>query len=192
MLDQELSSEVSLADGSLGERHEVRRLREALDDGQDHGTALGFGQSRDEVDRYMGPWTAGDRQWLKKSLGTLAVPFGRGTDRTCRHELLQVPTSQGPPEPTAQQGESAADSRVAGQGRHGPTAGPEGVRPPARASGWRACPPVAPHSPGTSRPGPRSPTGWRRPRSRPGVWFPGFASLEVEHGAGTGHPVCCS
>ena len=34
----------------------------------------------------------------------------------CRHELLQVPTSRGPPEPMAQQGESAADSRVAGRG----------------------------------------------------------------------------
>ena len=34
----------------------------------------------------------------------------------CRHKLLQVPTNRGPPEPMVQQGKSAADSRVAGQG----------------------------------------------------------------------------
>ena len=58
----------------------------------------------------------GNRQRLKESLGTLGVPLGPGADRTCRHKLLQVPTSRGPPEPTAQQGESVVDSRVAGQG----------------------------------------------------------------------------
>ena len=155
MLDQELSG--LLGGRQFWECHEVCRLREAVDYRQDHGTALGFGQSRDEGRPLCGTMDGGEPAVAEE------VPGDPGSSPWPWQRPDMPPrTPLGPNEPRATRTDGSAGRECSGLpgGRPGrtsePTAGPQGVRP----AGWRLCPPVAPHSPGTSRPGPRSPTGW--------------------------------
>ena len=82
---------------------------------QDGGMAVGWRQTGDKVQRYVGPWAVGYRQRVEKTSRSLMGDLVLTTDRTGPHKLTGVLLQRGPPEAPLDYVSCTLNPRVAGE-----------------------------------------------------------------------------